>query len=80
MHGHPQATKQRLGLDAERSWVMLSEANRFVWPSPDLRPLHGEDAASVAYGLLPYRLSEEIRQKFIAYLKAHRVQIVPRSE
>lgn len=28
------ATKLRLGLDIERSWVMLSEANRFVWPAP----------------------------------------------
>jgi hypothetical protein len=28
----PAATKRRLGLDDERSWVVLSEANRFLWP------------------------------------------------
>ena len=33
----PYATKQRLGLDAERSWVILTEVNRFIWPRPDLR-------------------------------------------
>ncbi len=32
----PPATKRRLGLDSERSWVVLSEANRFIWPGPDL--------------------------------------------
>jgi hypothetical protein len=46
----PAATKLRLRLDEDRSWVLLTEANRFVWPGPDLRPLHPGDAASVAYG------------------------------
>jgi hypothetical protein len=50
--------------------IMLSEANRFVWPGPDMRPLRNEDISSVALGLLPYNLAEEIRLKFIAYLKA----------
>ena len=76
----PQTTKQRLGLDFERSWVMLSEANRFIWPGPDLRPLRNDDIASVAFGQLPYNLIEEIRLKFIAHLKAHRVKLVSRTE
>ena len=38
----PAATKARLGLDRERSWVMISEVNRFVWPGPDLAPLSGK--------------------------------------
>ena len=76
----PYSTKQRLGLDAERSWVMLSEANRFVWPGPDLRPLRGADVASIAYGMLPYRLMEDIRMKFIAHIKARRAKLVSRTE
>jgi hypothetical protein len=76
----PYATKQRLGLDAERSWVVLSEANRFVWPGPDLRPARGDDAASVAYGLLPYGLIEEIRLKFIGLVRERLVKVVPRTE
>ena len=76
----PYNTKERLGLDAGRSWVILVEANRFVWPGPDLRPLRSHDAASVAYGLLPYGLAEEIRLKFIALLKGRRTRIVTRTE
>jgi hypothetical protein len=76
----PAATKRRLGLDDERSWVVLSEANRFLWPGPDLRPVTPGDAASVAYGQLPYALFEEIRTKFIAAIRARRAGLVPRSE
>jgi hypothetical protein len=35
----PLQTKQRLGLDFERSWIVLSEANEFFWPGADLRPI-----------------------------------------
>ena len=35
----PQAVKERLRLDAERSWIVLTESNHFVWPGPDLRPV-----------------------------------------
>ena len=30
----PTVVKQHLGLDAERSWVVLSESNLFDWPGP----------------------------------------------
>ena len=33
----PAATKRRLGLDEERSWVVVTEVNRFHWPGFDLR-------------------------------------------
>ncbi len=42
----PAETKVRLGLDAERSWVVLTEANDFIWPGPDLRPLPGRDPST----------------------------------
>lgn len=75
----PHATKRRLGLDEARSWVVLTEANRFVWPGPDLRPSTPGDAGSVAYGLLPYALFEDIRLKFIAALRARIAHTVPRT-
>ena len=76
----PAATKRRLGLDDERSWVVLSEANRFLWPGPDVGPARPRDAATVAYGQLPYTLFEEIRTKFIAAIRARRAGVVRRSE
>lgn len=33
----PPATKARLGLDSERSWIIISEANRFSWSGPESR-------------------------------------------
>ena len=33
------AVKRRLGPDEARSWIVVSEINRFVWPGPDLRPI-----------------------------------------
>lgn len=76
----PLGVKRRLRLDDERSWVVLTEANRFIWPGPDLRPLRQNDAASVGYGLLPYALFETIRVKFIAAIRAKRTLLVARSE
>jgi hypothetical protein len=52
----PAATKRRLGLDDARSWIVLSEANRFAWPGPDLRPTTPGDPSGVVYGLLPRAL------------------------
>jgi len=76
----PLRTKQRLGLDTERSWIVLVEANRFRWPGPDLRPATPGDLASVAYGLLPKALYEQVRRGLVAAIKARRSRVVPRSE
>ena len=43
----PTPVKERLRLDADRSWVVLSEWNEFVWPGPDLRRAPGGDESSV---------------------------------
>lgn len=72
----PAATKQRLGLDDARSWIILTEANRFIWPGPDLRPIA---PGSVVYGELPAALFRQVRANWLA-LAATRRGIVPRSE
>ena len=48
----PPAVKRHLGLDGERSWVMLHEGNRFAWPGYDLRPVP-RSTDRYDYGLLP---------------------------
>lgn len=75
----PRLTKQRLGLDDERSWIIVSEANRFVWPGPDLRPRVGGDSSSVAYGLLPARLYEAVRAKFLRAIELRSLRTVGRT-
>ena len=76
----PTLTKRRLGLDDARSWIVLTEANRFIWPGPDLHPSARGDAESVAYGPLPYRLFEEVRLKFLAALRNRTARAVQRTE
>lgn len=76
----PAPVKRRLSLDDDSSWVVLTEANRFIWPGPDLRPATPGDAGSAVYGSLPYALFERIRRKFLAALKARKAGAVRRTE
>lgn len=76
----PAATKARLGLDAERSWIVIDEANRFVWPGPDLRPVSGGDLSTISYGVLPPRLFEAVKAKFLTAAQFRRGKIVGRTE
>lgn len=76
----PAATKRRLGLDDERSWIVVSESNRFTWPGPDLRPAISGDPTSVAYGLLPKALFEAVRAKWLALYEARKAHLVTRTE
>ena len=74
------ATKARLGLDDARSWIIVSEVNRFVWPGPDLRPIRPGEPASVAYGFLPASLMARTRQALVTAYRARRASTVTRTE
>lgn len=76
----PGPTKLRLGLDSERSWVIIDEANDFIWPGPDLRPAVSGDPSSVAYGMLPPGFMAVLRQRLSARYKEKRLAATPRSE
>jgi hypothetical protein len=76
----PQQTKQRLGLDSERSWVVLSEANDFIWPGPDLRPAMNGDLSSVAYGALPPGFMRVLRERLLEKWKRSRPAVTRRTE
>lgn len=76
----PHATKIRLGLDNARSWIVVTDANRFIWPGPDIRFARPGDPASSAYGLLPPGIFNEVRDKFIAAVRARMAGQVTRTE
>lgn len=77
----PTQVKQRLGLDDERSWIICNEANRFLWPGPDLRPLPDRDGdRRLAYGTLPPRLFDAAKERLINFIKEKRFSSVKRSE
>ena len=76
----PTETKMRLGLDASQSWIALTEANRFIWPGPDLSPAVPGNPESVVYGLLPQKFYERLRSRFVAVLRAGKTGMVVRTE
>ena len=72
----PLPVKTRLALDFERSWVVITEANSFIWPGPDLRPVSGQGATSVAYGVLPPRFFAHVRDRFLErYMRAKNMAV-----
>jgi hypothetical protein len=73
----PQATKQRLGLDTERSWIITTELNRFNWPGPDLRPTA---AGEYIYGYLPEKLLRLVLESVKKNARDRRLKTIPRSD
>jgi hypothetical protein len=76
----PAATKRRFGLDSERSWVVLSEANDFIRPGPDLRPVPGRDLSTVAYGYLPPSFMRVLRERLERRWRERRTSAVNRTQ
>jgi hypothetical protein len=76
----PGVTKARLGLDAQRSWIICNEANIFAWPGPDLRAVPGRTPSGIWFGPLPPKLAKAAREKLLGYARAGRLRGVPRTE
>jgi hypothetical protein len=76
----PAAVKVRLGLEAERSWMVLDEVNDFIWPGADLRFRSGKGPESAAYGFLPPTLFRVIRDRFLAPVRAQQAARVARTD
>lgn len=72
----PQVVKRHLGLDAQRSWIIVSEGNEFVWPGYDLRRRTNSDRYD--YGLLPPRFFGQVLGAFAAYHRSGGRRIAPR--
>ena len=74
----PRQVKLHLGLDEERSWIVLDDFNVFAWPGFDLRliPITGR----YEYGLLPPALFQQMRRKYLELLSAGAVSEISRDE
>jgi hypothetical protein len=72
----PQAVKQHLGLDRERSWVIVNEGYQFVWPGYDLRKVPGRD--EFHYGFLPPRFFSAILKVARAYRTRNKMTMTAR--
>lgn len=66
----PPKVRRHLGLDDAASWISLTDANEFVWPGPDIRPLPGRPGVWT-YGVLPVELFDSLKRR-IAAIKRRR--------
>jgi hypothetical protein len=73
----PQATKRRLGLDAERSWIVTTELNQFMWPGPDIRPTA---SGEYVYGYLPEKLMRLVLEQVKKHAREKQLKAVTRTE
>jgi PemK-like, MazF-like toxin of type II toxin-antitoxin system len=76
----PAPIKAHLGLDDQRSWIVVSEVNDFVWPGPDLRPVPGAEPVRYDYGVLPPGFFRKLRDQLLTLRQTRRVQAIPRTQ
>lgn len=62
----PAQVCRAAGLDAGRSWVVLSEFNEFLWPGFDLALVPNRNPRSVAYGFLTPGFFAKLRDRWLA--------------
>ncbi len=58
----PPRVKRHLGLDDERSWIIVTDLNVFMWPGFDIYPVPRR-GNTFEYGMLPPLLFDQIRGK-----------------
>ena len=73
----PAATRERLRLDDERSWIVTTEVNRFIWPGPDLRQVPG---GGFAYGFLPSAMTRDLISQVRRNAEDRSLLVVGRTE
>ena len=73
----PPNVKKQLGLDKDRSWIMVTELNRFIWPGPDIRPRL--ETSAPFYDALPDWLFERVRSAVLQQSSRGRLKITRRT-
>ncbi len=76
----PEDMKRALGLDDAPSWIVTTEANAFLWPGPDVRPVPGRTPKTVVYGKVPDRLLQQVARSYLANREKQRSRLMPRTE
>jgi hypothetical protein len=73
----PSNVKKQLGLDEDRSWIVVTELNRFIWPGPDIRPL--PETGAPFYDALPDWLFERVRDGVLQQSARGRLRVTKRT-
>lgn len=73
----PGGTKRRLGLDHEKSWIITTEVNRFIWPGPDIRTT---PSGGNAYGHLPAAMTHDLTRHVRDNARDRSLLVTPRDK
>jgi hypothetical protein len=73
----PAVVKRHLGLDGQRSWIVVAEGNEFDWPGYDLRKIGRSDRYD--YGFLPPRFFNQVIEAFAAWHRARKAKLTSRA-
>lgn len=79
----PAITKERLGLDHDRSWIITNQVNVFEWPGPDLRPITQalpRQDRRYAYGMLPPKTLMAVVEGIMAQRRLRQLAAVRRDK
>jgi hypothetical protein len=60
----PPNVKRAIGLDEDRSWVIVSESNVDIWPTAGMTPIPHRQG-EFAYGFIPPGLFKVIKARFL---------------
>ena len=75
----PPAVKRRLKLDEDASWIVTTEANAFVWPGPDIRPIPNREPRTIVYGKIPDDLLRAVARSFLVNRRRQQARFVRRT-
>jgi hypothetical protein len=73
----PPNVKKQIGLDSDRSWIVLTELNSFIWPGPDIRIAPGQQ--SPHYDAIPDWLFFDVRDGVVRHRSAGRLRVTKRT-
>lgn len=76
----PPETARRLGLDDVPQWIVTREVNLFTWPGADVRAVPGKLSATIAYGFLPYALTNQVLAAVRQHVRQKSAKTVERDE
>lgn len=76
----PPGAKRAIGLDDAPSWIVTTEANTFLWPGPDVRPIPGRAQRTMIYGKISDALLRRVAKSYLANRRRQRIRLVARTE
>jgi hypothetical protein len=71
----PTKVKAHLGLDAERSWIIIDELNGVAWSDPGIVPA---SRSRWDYGFLPPKLAQAVVDKVLEQQQSNKLRPVDR--